>query len=136
MMDAIPKVDAVRPARGPARWKAIWSRRHTAAAVVLTPALAAGYWVAAGALTASWPVDALVVLAGALGAFVLASYLPARGTRRAAASGACGLMPLLGVAGAAWAISQTPASAYNVVVATVLLGVVAAQRLVGSDSCG
>ena len=129
-----PRIDAVAAPDVSlwASWRARWTTRHTVAAAVLTPVLAAGYgWAAGPSVPLGW-----LTLLGLLGAVVLASYLP--GPRMAArvafspcASGAA-LFLLLALV----PLTTGPGGAGAALAAAGMLGMGLAQRVVGQSTCG
>ena len=128
MFAQIPKVDAVRrPPRGSALRPAGWDRRRRlafAAAAVGLFFLYGGPAAATGAAASD-----LLVTGGAvaLGASIVASYVPARGAR--ADLSPCALLPLL------WAVGFMPwvfgTGGMNALVAVGLMAVFAVQRATG-----
>lgn len=127
MFAQIPKVDAVRrPPRGALRGLAGWGRRRWiafAAAAVGLFALNGGPAALGGGASGLL----LTTVATALGAFVVASYVPARGVRVDLAP--CALLPLL------WAVGFMPwvfgTGGMNALVAVGLMAVFAVQRATG-----
>lgn len=127
MFARIPKVDAVRPARrGALRGAAGWGRRNRIAFAVAAVGLFVLYGGPA-ALGGGASGLLTVAAATAVGAFVAASYVPARGARVDLSP--CALMPLL------WAVAFVPwafaTAGMNPVVALGVLVVFAVQRATG-----
>lgn len=133
----IPRLDAVRPITGLRYLRATWSKRHLIVTIALLPVLGLLYWGSAGGSAAGPGMLVVVAAAALIGALVLASYVPPRGTRGQllAGGGACAAMPPLAVLGAAWLLGQGAATG-NVVPALLIPGVAAVQRLWGPASCG
>ncbi len=130
-------VDAlrIRPQSLWAQWRAGWSRRHTVVTVLLTPAVFAGYVAAMGTGPDGWAA-VVVLLAAAIAATTVATYLPAAGRvgaglRSSCAAGA-GVFVLL-----ALIPLSTPGPGLGKAVGA--LGATAlglAQRVVGVAACG
>jgi hypothetical protein len=87
---------------------ALGTRRRMAAMAAMTPLLASGYVRAAGlpagVLTVAWLL--LALLAAALGAATLASYLPARGWRPDLGCSPCAAVAGLSLVGSVLAIGS------------------------------
>ncbi len=128
MFAQIPKVDAVRrPPRGSALRPAGWDRRRRLAFAAAAVGL---FFLYGGPAATGGAASDLLVTGGAvaLGASIVASYVPARGAR--ADLSPCALMPLL------WAVGFVPwvfgGGGMNSLVALGLLAVFAVQRASGS----
>ncbi len=127
-------LDAVRPERlsGLAYWKVAWGSRHTVAAIAITAAL-----VPASAAIAGWPTQpailAVLGLLSALGAIVVASYLPSRGAPVAASPCAAG--PLLLVVGTLILLGRGPATLSGVLFAGLLMVPAILLRAFGPTTC-
>ena len=111
-----------------------WRLHHTVAMIVLTPLLFISY---NAALVAGVADPGLRVLIGAMSlvaALVLTTYLPLRGTERAAAS-TCGALPGLLVVGAGFLLQQATGP-LGAALALAILGLALWQRLSGTSACG
>lgn len=129
---AIPRVDAVRPVSGLARWKATWSRRHTVTLIVAAPVLTALYMGVVSPTSAA--VIAALVVAGVLAGGVVASYVPAAGqSLRSVFSGSCAVVPALAVPAVTVLLSQGTATGLAFTVAILTLSVI--RRATSPDAC-
>ncbi len=129
---AIPRVDAVKPVNGLARWKATWSLRHTVTLLVAAPAMAALYVMAVGSVSAG--VLVAVIAAGVLAGAVVASYVPAAGqSLRSVFSGSCALVPALAVPAVTVLLSQGTTTSLVFTLAILTLSVV--RRATSPDAC-
>ena len=130
-VDALP----IRPPSLWAQWRAGWARRHTVVTGLLTPAVFAGYVAAMGTGPDGWLATVVVLLAAALAATTIATYLPAAdrpgpGLHSSCAAGA-GVFVLL-----ALVPLSTPGPGLGKAVAAVgatALGL--AQRVLGVAAC-
>lgn len=129
---AIPRLDAVKPVSGLARWKATWSLRHTVTLLVAAPVMAAVYVMAVGSVS-TWTMVALVV-AGILAGAVVASYVPASGQSvRAVFSGSCAVVPALAVPAVTVLLSQGTSTGVPFTLAILTLSVI--RRATSPDTC-
>lgn len=129
---AIPRMDAVRPVTGLARWKSVWSVRHTVVLAVAVPAVVALYLGVVGP-TSLWATVALA-LAGVLGGAVVASYVPAAGQPlRSVFSGSCAVVPALAVPAVTVLLSQGTATGLAFTLAILTLSVI--RRATSPDAC-
>lgn len=113
-----------------------WSVRHILVAVALTPVVLAWFrqFLAPGAVpTAGWWAG--LVLAAALGAGTLASYLPAPRRADAPRAGACGAPAGFLVVLAALSLGSGAATPLAVLPAVLLTGTALATRLVTAAVC-
>ncbi len=118
-----------------------WPRRRWVLAAAAFPVLVFAFAAAGkGSLTASaasWWVWPWLILIGALGSAVVASYLAPPGTGKIIDVGCspCAVMAGLALAGALMVYSSAPASPFMAVVATALTVLALRQRLADASSC-
>ena len=114
-----------------------WIRRRTLVTATLTPVLAAGLALASGvdvgALSTTWLLLALV--AAALSAGVLASYVPRRGLRPELGCTPCAAMSVLTVLGGIVAVANYGASFLGPLVATAVTLFGLTQRIGQVEVC-
>lgn len=132
----IPTIQAVTLTRqsGIAALRKGWLRRHTAAMILLSPLVFAGY---AAALGAGFDNPVWILLLGAMSpvaALILTTYLPLRGAAPAAGS-SCTLMAALLVPGAGLLLSQG-SGLFSGVIALGILSLGLVQRVSGTSACG
>ncbi|MHA6512898.1 hypothetical protein [Tessaracoccus sp. Z1128] len=122
-------------ASGPAYWRAVWSTRHTVAAVVAAVALFVAL-NSARETTGALEVTVLV-LAALLGAVTLATYVPPAGVaaREHLTGGSCGIIPAAAVVVAPFMLSQAPATLVALAALLACYGVAAAKRITDHASC-
>lgn len=115
---------------------ALGTRRRVASMAAVTPLLATGYvraaGLSAGELSAAWLL--LDLLAAALGASVLASYLPARGWRPDLGCSPCAAVAGLGLVGSVLAIGSYGPSLVGPALAAAVTLYALTQRL-GPAAC-
>ncbi len=123
------------PASGPAYWRAAWSRRHTAAAIVAGAALLAALVSARQATGAADYV--LLGLAAVVGAVTLATYVPPAGVsaREHLTGGVCAVVPAVVILGAPVMVSQAEATLSPLVALLVAYGFAAGKRITTHASC-
>lgn len=115
-----------------------WPKRRWVAAAVLAPVVAAVLFAAggtpgAGGASPAWPV--LVLVAAALGAGVLASYLPATGRGLELGCSPCAVMSGLTLVGATMAMRNYGADLAGPLVAAAILLFGLTQRLSQPATC-
>jgi len=128
-------VDVGVPASGPAYWRAVWSKRHTAVAIVAAAALFA---TLVSARQASGAADyVLLGLAAVVGAVTLATYVPPAGSpaREHLTGGACAVVPVLVVLGAPVILSQADATLVPLLALLTFYAFAAGKRITTHSSC-
>lgn len=129
---AIPRLDAVKPVSGLARWKATWSLRHTVTLLVAAPVMTALYVLAAGPLSVG--VVVALGVAGVLAGAVVASYVPAAGQSvRSVFSGSCAVVPALAVSAVTVLVSQGTTTGLAFTLAILTLSTI--RRATSPDAC-
>ena len=129
-------VDVNVPASGPAYWRAVWSGRHTAVAIVAGAALFAALVSARQATGAADYV--LLGLAAVVGAVTLATYVPPTASsarEHLTGGGACAVMPVLVVLGAPVILSQAAATLTPLMALLIFYGFAAGKRITAHASC-
>lgn len=137
MFARIPRVEAVtvRPASGPAHWRAAWSLRHTLATLLALPLLFAANSGAAGSDAAGDPLSIAVVgTISLIGALVVASFLPPRGAKQATLNGCAGAS-LLALFASGALLQDLPGSVVSGLLALTLATVALGQRLFTASTC-
>ncbi|HOC12977.1 MAG TPA: hypothetical protein PLL50_07310 [Propionicimonas sp.] len=124
---------AAAPTAGWAYWRHAWTRRHTVAALIALPLL---WTLNAGA--ARWPSEvgtlALLALIAAIGAVVLASFLPVAGSK-ALSGGVCALAPACGVFAATMMLNRMAIDPAYSWLSLGLIATAAALRYFGGGTC-
>ena len=123
------------PTSGPAFWRAVWSRRHTAAAAGASIVL---FLVLMSARQATGGLDVvLLALAAGVGAVTLATYVPPAGVplREHLTGGSCGVIPALMTLGAPVLMSQAPLTLPPLFLLLACYGFAAGKRLTDHASC-
>lgn len=114
-----------------------WPTRRRVAAAILLPAVAAAFVVVGGstgvALSASW--YALTMVAAALGAGVLASYVPVTGLRPHLGCTPCAAVSAFTVVGASVVLRNYGADVAGPLVASAVLLFGLTQRLREPETC-
>lgn len=115
-----------------------WPRRRRVVALLLTAAFASVGLGGAPGLTAAPTFTLLGVLAAALAALSLATYVPLPGTGRRLVVGCSPCAAAAGVAALAsvGVLVSSPADGGAAALAVSLAGVAAAHRLTAPDACG
>lgn len=127
---------------GPAYWRAAWSARHTATAVVSAIALLAALVsarqnaIGGGALPSGLDI-VILVLAALIGAVTLATYVPPAGVpaREHLAGGSCGVLPVAATVFAPVMLAQAPATLLPLMALVACYGVAAGKRITDHASC-
>ena len=132
----VPRAETVvapAPTAGWAYWRHAWTRRHTVVALIAFPFL---WTLNAGA--ARWPSElgtlALLALIAAVGAVVLASFLPIAGSK-ALSGGICALTPLFGVFAATMVLNRTAVDPTLAWMSLGLIATAAGLRYFGGGTC-
>ena len=114
-----------------------WPTRRWVAAAVLFPAVAAWFVVVAGSAGATMPAGwyALALVAAALGAGVLASYIPVTGVRPDLGCTPCATVAALTVVAASMVLGSYGADVTGPLIASAILLFGLVQRLREPVSC-
>src|SRR5664280_712319 len=131
----IPTVQAVTLTRqsGLTTLRKGWLPRHSAAMILLSPALCLMYKsaLAAGLDGPAW--NLLIAGLAVVAALTLTTYVPLRGAQRSPAA-SCAMMPGLLVLGAAFLLNQATGPLGGAL-ALAVLGLGLTQRLSGTSAC-
>lgn len=138
LFEQIPRIDAI-PAPGPAAtglayWRTAWSVRHTVAAVLAAPVLWFTYANLAGP-GVPLGLSVAITLTSLVGAVVLASFVPPRGSDLASSLSGCGAGALLGLFAAGALLQDAVASPTFGWLALGISGIALAQRTFTAAAC-